>query len=35
MDLPDLSGVSSMKNMFFFATLFDGNLSGWDVSGRD
>ena len=29
---PDLSGVSSMKNMFSFARSFTGNLSEWDVS---
>ena len=31
-DAPDLSDVSSMKHMFFQATAFDGDLSGWDVS---
>ena len=32
-DAPDLSGVTNMNTMFFFASDFDGNLSGWDVSG--
>ena len=31
-DAPNLSGVSSMKNMFYFARSFTGNLSEWDVS---
>ena len=31
-DAPDLSGVTDMRKMFFGATSFDGNLSGWDVS---
>ena len=32
-DSPDLSGVSSMKEMFNFASKFDGDISGWNVSG--
>ena len=31
-DVPNLSGVSSMQNMFRDAETFDGDLSGWDVS---
>ena len=31
-DVPDLSGVTDMTYMFFNATSFDGDLSGWDVS---
>ena len=31
-DAPDLSGVTDMTAMFYDATSFDGNLSGWDVS---
>ena len=31
-DAPDLSGVTDMSNMFAEASLFDGNLSVWDVS---
>ena len=31
-DVPDLSGVSSMKDMFRYASEFDGDLSGWNVS---
>ena len=31
-DVPDLSGVTSMRFMFFQAGNFDGDLSGWDVS---
>ena len=31
-DVPDLSGVTSMRFMFFDAAAFDGDLSGWDVS---
>ena len=31
-DEPDLSGVSSMSQMFKEATNFTGDLSGWDVS---
>ena len=32
-DAPDLSRVTNMGAMFFFASEFDGNLSGWNVSG--
>ncbi len=32
-DSPDLSGVTSMQNMFADASSFDGDLSAWDVSG--
>ncbi len=32
-DKPNLSGVTDMSNMFNNATVFDGNLSNWDVSG--
>ena len=32
-DAPDLSGVTSMQNMFRDAEKFDGDLSSWDVSG--
>ena len=31
-DVPNLSGVTSMRYMFFNAAAFDGDLSGWDVS---
>ena len=31
-DSPDLSGVASMASMFNGATVFDGNIGGWDVS---
>ena len=31
-DVPNLSGVSSMENMFNFASKFDGDLSEWNVS---
>ena len=31
-DAPDLSGVTSMSSMFFGATSFDGDISGWNVS---
>ena len=31
-DAPDLSKVTDMSNMFYGATSFDGDLSGWDVS---
>ena len=31
-DVPDLSQVSDMTNMFRFAETFNGDLSGWDVS---
>ena len=31
-DVPNLSGVSSMENMFSFASKFDGDLSEWNVS---
>ncbi len=31
-DAPDLSGVTSMVNMFWGATSFNGNISSWDVS---
>ena len=31
-DVPDLSGVTSMRYMFFNVAAFDGDLSGWDVS---
>ena len=31
-DAPDLSGVTSMRYMFFDVAAFDGDLSGWDVS---
>ena len=31
-DSPDLSGVVSMASMFNRATVFDGNIGGWDVS---
>ena len=30
-DVPDLSGVASMSNMLTNATLFDADVSGWDV----
>ena len=32
-DAPDLSDVTSMQNMFRDAKKFDGDLSGWNVSG--
>ena len=31
-DVPVLSDVTSMRYMFYDASSFDGNLSGWDVS---
>ena len=31
-DVPDLSGVISMKEMFHGASSFDGDISGWNVS---
>ena len=31
-DVPDLSGVTSMKSMFRNASSFNGDVSGWDVS---
>ncbi|KAB5482558.1 BspA family leucine-rich repeat surface protein, partial [Muricauda hadalis] len=31
-DVPDLSKVTDMANMFIGATSFDGNLNGWDTS---
>ena len=31
-DAPNLSGVTDMSYMFFDASSFDGNLSGWNVS---
>ena len=31
-DVPDLSGVTSMNNMFLHAYAFNGDLSGWNVS---
>ena len=31
-DIPDLSGVTSMKKMFSKATVFNGDISQWDVS---
>ncbi len=31
-DVPDLSGVTDMSYMFTFASIFNGNLSGWNVS---
>ena len=31
-DKPDLSGVSSMREMFDTARMFDGDLSSWDVA---
>ena len=32
MDTPDLGLVSDMSRMFAGATIFDGDISGWDVS---
>lgn len=32
-DTPDLSNVTSMKEMFYDASAFNGDISGWDVSG--
>ena len=32
-DTPDLSAVTTMRDMFLGAASFDGNLSDWDVSG--
>ena len=32
-DAPDLSGVTSMVNMLWGATSFNGDISSWDVSG--
>ncbi len=31
-DVPDLSSVTDMSGMFWFALSFDGDLSGWNVS---
>ncbi|ORU94421.1 MAG: hypothetical protein A6F72_08760, partial [Cycloclasticus sp. symbiont of Poecilosclerida sp. N] len=31
-DAPDLTGVSNMQSMFLGATIFNGNIGGWDVS---
>ncbi len=31
-DTPDLTRVTNMSNMFYYATSFNGNLSGWNVS---
>ena len=31
-DAPDLSGVTDMSYMFYSASSFNGNLSGWNVS---
>ena len=31
-DAPNLSGVGSMRAMFWGASSFDGNISGWNVS---
>ncbi len=31
-DVPDLSGVTDARRMFEGASVFDGDLSGWDVS---
>ncbi|KAF3982198.1 MAG: BspA family leucine-rich repeat surface protein, partial [Methylococcales symbiont of Hymedesmia sp. n. MRB-2018] len=31
-DTPDLSRVSNMQGMFFNASLFNGNIGGWNVS---
>ena len=31
-DAPNLSGVKSMRYMFYRAAYFDGNLSGWNTS---
>ncbi len=31
-DAPDLSQVTDMQGMFYGASAFDGDLSGWDVS---
>ncbi len=32
-DVPDLSLVTDMNHMFYFAKKFNGNLSSWNVSG--
>jgi surface protein len=32
-DQPDLGEVTSMQSMFYNASLFNGDISGWDVSG--
>ena len=31
-DAPDLSGVTDMSGMFYFAKSFNGDIGGWDVS---
>ena len=31
-DAPDLSGVANMRGMFWLASSFNGDLSGWNVS---
>ncbi|SMG09956.1 surface protein [Marivirga sericea] len=31
-DIPDLSGVSSMQSMFESASVFNGDIAAWDVS---
>ena len=32
-DAPDLSSVTDMSQMFFYAESFNGDISSWDVSG--
>ena len=32
-DVPDLSSVTDMSHMFYFAKKFNGDLSAWNVSG--